>query len=124
MKQLSANNEKHSSLRVISGLSSTATLALGELPPRNVTRWTARYKAAIVGAVRRGTVSIAEACHRYGLSREEFLEWDRNFETSGIKGLKARAKAGRPSWDGYAKGVRHKHAAVSADRGAQPRSCY
>ena len=59
-----------------------------ELPPPYTKRWTARRKAAVVQAVRSGTISLEEACLRYGLSVEEFLSWQRAVEQHGIHGLR------------------------------------
>ena len=60
-----------------------------ELPPPNTKRWVVRRKAAILVAVRRGAITIEEACRRYGLSEEEFLAWQRAFEAEGLSGLRA-----------------------------------
>jgi hypothetical protein len=59
-----------------------------ELPPPNTKRWVARRKAVVVDAVRRGTISLEEACRRYELSVEEFLAWQRAIESHGIAGLR------------------------------------
>jgi hypothetical protein len=40
-------------------------------------------------AVSRGMISLEEVCHRYQMSEEEFLTWQRAFETYGVKGLHA-----------------------------------
>jgi len=47
-------------------------------------------KAAIVLAVRGGTVSRGEACKRYMLADSEFSLWDRAFDEEGIAGLRDR----------------------------------
>ena len=60
-----------------------------ELPPPNTKRWGARRKAAVVMAVSGGMISLEEACHRYQMSEEEFLTWQRAFETYGVNGLHA-----------------------------------
>jgi hypothetical protein len=49
----------------------------------------ARLKAAVVVAVSSGSISLEEACHSYQMSEEEFLAWQRAFETYGVKGLGA-----------------------------------
>jgi len=65
-------------------------LALMEdLPPPNTRRWVVRRKAAVVAAVLSGKMTIEEVCHTYQLSREEFLSWQRAFETHGLAGLRA-----------------------------------
>src|SRR5215467_9408291 len=46
------------------------------LPPPNTRRWVIRRKAAVVGAVRSGAISLQDACRRYQLSEEEFLSWE------------------------------------------------
>jgi hypothetical protein len=56
------------------------------LPPR---RWTPRRKAALLAMVRLSAITIAEAFERYGLSEEEFLCWQRDFDAHGLPGLRA-----------------------------------
>jgi hypothetical protein len=51
-----------------------------DLPATNTTRWTARRKADVVAAVEAGMLSIPEACRRYRLSPEEYLEWERHYK--------------------------------------------
>ena len=46
-------------------------------------------KAAVVAAVRGGTITMEEALRRYQLSDEEFLSWQRAFEAHGLAGLRA-----------------------------------
>jgi hypothetical protein len=58
------------------------------LPPPTTIRWTIRRKAAVVAAVRNGQITIDEACCAYRLSEEEFLSWQRAFETHGLAGLR------------------------------------
>jgi transposase-like protein len=58
------------------------------LPPSDTKRWVARRKAALVTAVRSGAISIEEACRRYHLSQEEFLDWERRIEANGLAGLR------------------------------------
>jgi hypothetical protein len=62
---------------------------MGELPPPSTKRWVVRRKAAVVAAVRSGTITMEEALRRYQLSEEEFLSWQRAFETHGLSGLRA-----------------------------------
>jgi uncharacterized protein DUF1153 len=59
-----------------------------DLPPADTKRWVARRKAEVVTAVRRGAIGLEEACHRYELSKEEFLTWERGIENHGIPGLR------------------------------------
>jgi transposase-like protein len=60
-----------------------------ELPPPSTRRWVARRKAAVVAAVCGGIITLEEACRRYQMSEEEFVAWQRAFETHGILGLRA-----------------------------------
>ena len=62
-----------------------ALLPLG-LPPTNTIRWVASRKAQVVAAVHAGTFSVLEACRRYRLSPEEFLEWERHYNAGTLKG--------------------------------------
>ncbi len=64
-------------------------LTIDDLPPPNTERWVIRRKAEVVAAVRGGLLSIDEACHRYTLSVEEFLSWQRAIEAHGLPGLRA-----------------------------------
>ena len=58
------------------------------LPPAGTKRWVARRKAAVVVAVRNGSITLEEACRRYELSEEEFASWQRSFDTYGVHGLR------------------------------------
>ena len=62
---------------------------MDDLPPLDTMRWVARRKAAVVAAVRNGRITMEEALRRYQLSEEEFLSWQRTFETHGLAGLRA-----------------------------------
>ena len=59
-----------------------------ELPPANIHRWTIRRKAAVVTAVAAGETTREEICRRYQISEEEFLSWQRDFESYGVAGLR------------------------------------
>ena len=61
---------------------------MGDLPPPNTKRWVVRRKAAVVAAVRSGRITMEEALRRYQLTEEEFLSWQRLFETHGLAGLR------------------------------------
>lgn len=63
-------------------------LTLNDLPPPNTRRWVIRRKAQVVEAVRTGVLSLDEACNRYSLSIEEFLSWQRLFDSHGVHGLR------------------------------------
>jgi hypothetical protein len=62
------------------------------LPPSNLGRWVARRKAEVIAAVHGGLLSLPEACTRYGISHDEFLEWERHYDAQGLEGLRASAK--------------------------------
>jgi len=59
-----------------------------DLPPPNTKRWVIRRKAEVVSAVRKGVISLDEACRRYTLSIEEFLSWQRLIDSHGLAGLR------------------------------------
>ncbi len=61
------------------------------LPQSGLTRWSAREKAAVVLAVRNGTLRLSEAYDRYMLSEEELAQWEAAFDQEGIAGLKAKS---------------------------------
>jgi hypothetical protein len=67
----------------------TRAEAQPDLPPIGSTRWDGRAKAAVVLAVRRGTLQRREAFRRYMLSEEELSQWEETFEKDGIAGLQA-----------------------------------
>jgi hypothetical protein len=60
-----------------------------ELPPPDTRRWTFRRKAALLQALRSGTITFEQACDRYALSIEELRAWERDFERHGLYGLRA-----------------------------------
>ena len=51
-------------------------------------RWVPQRKEEVVSAVRRGLLSLDEACTRYALSLEEFLEWQQRIDRHGLAGLR------------------------------------
>lgn len=59
------------------------------LPPPGTKRWVIRRKAAVVEAVRKGTLSLDDACRNYNLSKEEFNSWQRLIDRHGPRGLRA-----------------------------------
>ena len=61
---------------------------IDDLPPPNTKRWVIRRKAEVVAAVRKGVISLDEACRRYTLSIEEFLSWQRLIDSHGLAGLR------------------------------------
>ena len=63
-------------------------LTMADLPPPQTKRWVIRRKAAVVAAVCGGLLSMDEACHRYSLTVEEFLSWQRTINRFGVAGLR------------------------------------
>ena len=61
---------------------------IDDLPPPNTKRWVIRRKAEVVTAVRKGVISLDEACRRYTLSIEEFRSWQRLIDSHGLAGLR------------------------------------
>jgi hypothetical protein len=51
-------------------------------------RWVIRRKAEVVAAVRNGLIGMDDACERYRLSTEEFLDWERLVNAHGLRGLR------------------------------------
>ncbi len=70
---------------------------LANLPPADTKRWSAQRKADVIAAVHRGLLTMAQACHRYAISHEEFMEWERHYKAQGIAGLRADAKPLHPA---------------------------
>jgi Protein of unknown function (DUF1153) len=63
-------------------------LTIADLPPSNTRRWVIRRKAEVVAAVRGGLLSLEEACSRYTLTVDEFLNWQHSIESHGLAGLR------------------------------------
>ena len=69
---------------------------IADLPPPDTKRWTIRRKSEVVTAVRSGRISLDEACQRYTLSVQEFINWQRLVNMYGVAGLRVtRAQAYR-----------------------------
>lgn len=51
-------------------------------------RWVPSRKAIVVAAVRGGLLSMEEACHRYGLTVEEYISWQTAVDGFGLPGLR------------------------------------
>lgn len=64
-------------------------LTLANLPDPKTRRWVIRRKAEVVYAVRGGLLTVEEACQRYKLSVDEFLNWQTLIAKHGLKGLRA-----------------------------------
>jgi hypothetical protein len=76
-----------SSLRYVVGPDG-GPLTIADLPSPNTKRWVMRRKAEVVAAVRGGLLSLEEACKRYNLTIDEFLNWDHLIKRHGISGLR------------------------------------
>jgi len=63
-------------------------LTIADLPPTSTRRWVIRRKAEVVAAVRGGLLSLEEACERYTLTVEEFLNWQASLDDHGLAGLR------------------------------------
>jgi hypothetical protein len=59
------------------------------LPAPGTKRWVIRRKAAVVQAVRKGAITLDDACRTYNLSPEEFNSWQRLIDRHGPRGLRA-----------------------------------
>ena len=70
---------------------------LTNLPPANIKRWVARRKAQVIAAVRGGLLTMPQACRRYSISTEEFMEWERHYEAEGLEGLRASVRLHDPA---------------------------
>ncbi len=64
------------------------SLTIESLPPPDTKRWVIRHKAEVVAAVRNGLIGLDEACERYRLSAEEFLNWEQLIAAHGLRGLR------------------------------------
>ena len=65
-----------------------SVLTLADLPPSDAQRWVASRKAIVVAAVQGGLLSMSDACARYRLTTEEFLNWQAQIDRNGLKGLR------------------------------------
>src|SRR5215208_4951607 len=63
-------------------------LTLANLPLPDAQRWVASRKAIVVAAVRGGLLSMSDACARYRLTTEEFLNWQTQVDRNGLQGLR------------------------------------
>lgn len=69
------------------------------LPDPEHKRWVPRDKQQVVLAVTSGWLSLRQACQRYCLSVDEFLDWRRRYARRA-----ARKSAGRGTASGRASG--------------------
>lgn len=63
-------------------------LTRSDLPPKTTRRWVIRRKAVVVMAVNAGLIGLEEVCKMYGLSEEEFAEWETAMLQHGRAGLR------------------------------------
>ncbi len=64
-------------------------LSVDNLPSPETKRWVMSRKAEVVSAVRNGLIGLNEACERYRLSPEEFLNWEQLIVAHGLRGLRS-----------------------------------
>jgi hypothetical protein len=62
-------------------------LTCADLPAPGTQRWVIRRKAVVVAAIRGGLISLEEACTRYALTADEFLDWQYSIDRHGLLGL-------------------------------------
>jgi hypothetical protein len=62
-------------------------LTSADLPAPGTQRWVIRRKAVVVAAIRGGLISLEEACNRYALTADEFLDWQYSTDRHGLLGL-------------------------------------
>jgi hypothetical protein len=60
-----------------------------DLPAAETKRWSPLRKAAVLIAIRNGSITRTEARTRYALSEEELAEWEVAFDRRGIHGLRS-----------------------------------
>lgn len=71
-----------------------------ELPPVDTMRWVARRKAAVLAAIRAGTLTRLDACTRYRISEAELRLWERAVACAGTPGLRVtRVQIYRPVFE-------------------------
>jgi len=63
-------------------------LTLADLPASNTRRWVIKRKAQVVAAVRGGLLSLEDACSRYRLTLDEYLNWQQSIDSHGLAGLR------------------------------------
>jgi hypothetical protein len=63
-------------------------LTIENLPTPGMKRWVIRRKAEVVSAVRGGLLTLEEACGRYRLTVDEFVDWQHLIDRHGLAGLR------------------------------------
>jgi hypothetical protein len=63
-------------------------LTLADLPASNTRRWVIMRKAQVVAAVRGGLLSLDDACSRYRLTTDEYLNWQQSIDSHGLAALR------------------------------------
>jgi hypothetical protein len=63
-------------------------LTIANLPAPGMKRWVIRRKAEVVAAVRGGLLTLEEACSRYRLTVDEFVDWQHLIDRHGLAGLR------------------------------------
>jgi hypothetical protein len=63
-------------------------LTIENLPAPGMKRWVIRRKAEVVAAVRGGLLTLEEACGRYRLTVDEFVDWQHLIDRHGLAGLR------------------------------------
>lgn len=69
----------------------------GSLPSASTRHWRIRIKAKVVAAVESGLITREEACARYHMSDEEYLEWRRRVKQSSLAGCVSHQAKGSDS---------------------------
>lgn len=72
-------------------LSDGTIITRADLPPPDTRRWVASRKATVVQAVSGGLITQEAAQAAYGLSEEEFSEWQTAVASHGVAGLRVTA---------------------------------
>lgn len=72
-------------------LADGSTMTRADLPKAGVRRWVASRKAAVVKGVAAGLLTREEAQEVYGISGDEFTEWETAVAQHGEAALRATA---------------------------------
>ncbi len=79
---------------------------LSHLPPAGTKRWVVSRKALVVDAVRKGLLTLGDACERYSLSEEEIRSWMKLAERGGSRALRVtRLQDYRRKYQGKGEGA-------------------